>query len=226
MIVGVLLAGGASRRMGTSKALVRSKGQSFLVRGVRGLWSACDRVIVVLGADAARIQERASAEFGDLMERGVLAPDLRGGPRGRKGELEVHFAINGRWRKGMYSSVRVGLAAALGLRPRGVLLLPVDHPEVRPATVQALGSMLLEALGAFGGRAAGRFPYALIPRHRGFRGHPVALSSALAMAVAGDGSARDLGDAIRRSARLVGYLDVTDRGILVNRNAPARAPRR
>ncbi len=222
MIVGVLLAGGASRRMGEPKAFARSRGQSFLVRGVRALWSACDRVVVVLGSGADAVQERASAEFGALVERGLLAPDLSAGPRGRTGDLEVHFAVNRQWRQGMFRSARHGLASALAFRPRGVLLHPVDHPLVRDETVQALGSMLIEALASFGGRAAARFPYALVPRHRGERGHPVALSAALAGEIAADGRARDLSDAIRRHARLVGYLDVADRGVLVNRNSPAR----
>jgi CTP:molybdopterin cytidylyltransferase MocA len=226
MISGVLLAGGASRRMGSPKPLARSRGQSFLVRGVRSLWSSCDRVVVVLGSGAERVQEEAGAEFGRLLERGVLAPDLTGGPRGRSGELEVHFAINPRWAEGMFSSARLGLAAALGFRPRGILLLPVDHPEVKPATVQALGTMLLEALASFGGRGGSRFPYALVPRHRGHRGHPVAISTALAAAIVRDRAARDLGDAIRRNARLVGFLDVKDRGILVNRNTPSRRAKR
>jgi|SRR5262245_31212239 len=226
MIAGVLLAAGASQRMGSPKALVRSRGQSFLVRGVRGLWSACDRVLVVLGADAESIQERVSAEFGVLVEKGLLAPDLSGGPKGRKGELEVHFAVNSRWRQGMYSSARLGLAGVLAMKPRGILLQPVDHPEVSAATIQALGNMLLGALGSFGGKSSAAFPYALVPRHRGHRGHPVALSSALAAAIVRDVAARDLGDAIRRNARLVGYLDVGDRGILVNRNTPGRNSKR
>ena len=225
-IVGVLLAAGASSRMGSSKALVRSRGQSFLVRGVRALWSSCDRVVVVLGSGAERIQEQASAEFGALVEKGLLAPDLSGGPRGRSGELEVHFAVNRAWKQGMFSSARLGLESALAFRPKGILLQPVDHPEVRPATIQVLGTMLLGALASFGGRGASRFPYALVPRHRGHRGHPVALSAALAAAAARDRSARDLADAIRRNARLVGYLDVPDAGILVNRNAPARGKKR
>jgi len=221
VIVGILLAAGASTRMGRPKALVASRGQSFLVRGVRALWSSCDRVIVVLGADADRIQRAAGEEFEELVERGLLAPDLSGGPAGRSGELEVRFVNNPRWRQGMFSSVRAGLSTALRSRPRGVLVLPVDHPEVRAATVQALGRMLLEALGAFGGRAASTFAYALVPRRRGHRGHPVALSAGLASAVARDRRSRDLADAIRSHARLVGYLDVADAGILLNRNTPA-----
>jgi CTP:molybdopterin cytidylyltransferase MocA len=227
VIVGILLAAGASTRMGRPKALVASRGQSFLVRGVRALWSACDRVIVVLGADADRIQRAAGEEFETLVERGLLAPDLSGGPAGRSGELEVRFVNNPRWRQGMVSSVRAGLSTALRSKPRGMLVLPVDHPEVTAATVQSLGRMLLEALGAFGGRSASSFAYALVPRRRGRRGHPVALSAGLASAIARDRQARALADAIRSHAR----LDVTDNGILVNLNTPggrsaARPPAR
>ena len=225
MIVGVLLAAGASTRMGSPKALVRSRGQSFLVRGVRALWSVCDTVVVVVGAQGERVCEQAGEEFEGLVAKGMLAPDLRGGPRDRSGELEVRFAFNRRWEAGMYSSVRVGLSAALKHRPRGVLLQPVDHPDVRPATVQGLGAMLDQALTAFGGRRSSTFGYALVPRYRGRRGHPVALSRALAAAVAADRTARDLADAIRRHATLVGYLDVADRGITNNRNTPSRTAR-
>ncbi len=226
MIVGVLLAAGASTRMGSPKALARSRGQSFLVRGVRALWSVCDTVVVVVGAHGERVCEEAGEEFETLVAKGMLAPDLKAGPRGRSGELEVRFAFNRRWEDGMYSSVRVGLASALKHRPRGILLQPVDHPEVRPATVQSLGATFEAALVAFGGRKAGTFGYALVPRYRGRRGHPVALSAALASVVSRDRTATDLSDAIRRHARLVGYLDVADRGVTVNRNTPARTTRR
>jgi CTP:molybdopterin cytidylyltransferase MocA len=223
VIVGVLLAAGASTRMGSPKALVKSRGQSFLVRGVRALWAVCDTVVVVLGADGEKVCETAGQEFESLVAKGMLAPDLRGGPRDRSGELEVRFAFNKLWAEGMLSSVRVGLAAALKHRPRGILLQPVDHPDVKPATVQSLGAMLDEALGAFGGKKSAGFAYALVPRHRGRRGHPVALSAGLATSIARDRVATDLSDGIRRHARLVGYLDVADKGVTVNHNTPAGA---
>jgi len=226
VIVGVLLAAGASTRMGSSKALVRMGGQSFLVRGVRALWSVCDTVIVVLGADGQRVCKAVNEEFAALVEKGLAAPDLSGGPKHRSGELEVRFAFNKRWPDGMLSSARMGLAEALKHKPHGVLLMPVDHPEVKPATVQALGAMLDQALLAFGGRRANGFAYGLVPRHKGHRGHPVALSAALADSIRRDRAARDLADGIRRSARLVGYMDVADRGVTVNRNTPVTRGKR
>ncbi|HEY6867238.1 MAG TPA: NTP transferase domain-containing protein, partial [Candidatus Eisenbacteria bacterium] len=76
MIAGVLLAAGASRRMGRAKALVGPAGRTFIARGIRNLASACDRVVVVLGSDAARIRIAAARE----VERLVRAGALRGTP--------------------------------------------------------------------------------------------------------------------------------------------------
>ena len=223
MNVGIVLAAGASRRMGRTKSLVRAGGTSFLAHGVRHLWSACDAVVVVLGSDARRVQAAAEAEFVKLVGDGTLHADLQVAHRHGVAGLEVHFVVNRDWRRGMLGSARLGLRAALGLRPEAVLVLPVDHPAVKPSTVRALGAAMRAALGSYrgGGTRSSPFAYALVPRYRRRRGHPVALSPALARAVAGDREAADLSDAVRRHARLVGYLDCADAGIVRNRNHPS-----
>ena len=221
MMVGVLLAGGASTRMGRAKALVKCGPESFIAHGVRNLWSACDSVVVVLGADAARIRRRVEDEFVRLVGGGRLDCELHRAHRHHAKQLEVRFVVNRRWRKGMYTSVRLGLAEALKLRPAAVLVLPVDHPHVRAATVLDLGLVMAQAIhAARSPRTRAGFCYALVPRHRGRRGHPIALSAALARAVARDGAAEHLGDAVRRNARLVGYLDVRDAGVTRTVNRP------
>jgi CTP:molybdopterin cytidylyltransferase MocA len=106
----------------------------------------------------------------------------------------------------MFSSVRCGLDAALALKLAAVMVLPVDHPGVRPVTVASLGNVMLQALAAC--------------RPGCDRGHPIALSPALARAVMADRAAENLSEPIRRNARMVGYLDVNDRGVVVNRNTP------
>ena len=220
MMVGVLLAGGASTRMGRPKALVKTEAESFLARGVRRLWTACDSVVVVLGSGAREIRSQTEREFERLLSSGRLHDDLRNAHGHGAEELEVHFAVNARWKQGMLSSVRCGLESALDLKPTAAMLLPVDHPSVKPITVASLAGVMLQALAACKpGRERDQFSYALIPRFHAERGHPIALSPALARAVVADRSADTLSDAIRRCARMVGYLDVQDRGVVVNRNS-------
>jgi len=234
MNVGVLLAAGASSRMGSPKALVMHKGQSCLVHGVRHLWSACDVVVVVLGADAKKIRSAIEAEFAVLVEAGALTPDLHAARKHGARGLEVRFETNAAWKKGMLSSAVIGLSAALKLRAESILLLPVDHPHVQSQTVVEMAALMGQALKAFGGgkpakaakgakaaKALPGFAYALVPRHQRRRGHPVALTPALARAIARDKGAAHLSDAIHRSARLIGYADIGDKGIVENRNTPA-----
>jgi nicotine blue oxidoreductase len=222
MNVGVMLAAGASRRMGRTKSLLKAGGHSFFAHGVRHLWSACDAVVVVLGADARRVRAAAEEEFVRLVKTGALHADLQVAHRHGAAGLEVHFVVNRAWQRGMLGSARLGLRAALRLKPEAVLVLPVDHPAVKPATVRGLGAAMRAALASYRGDAAKRpgFAYALVPRYRRRRGHPVVLSPALARAVAGDRGAADLSDAVRRNARLVGYLDCVDAGVVRNRNHP------
>jgi len=221
MMVGVVLAGGASTRMKSPKALAKEKDGSFLSLGVRHLWSACTTVVVVLGANGPAIQKAAEDEFTELAESGRLHADLVAAHKRGAAGFEVHFERNPKWKSGMLSSAQAGLRSALQFKAKGILVLPVDHPAVKPETIVALADVLGEATAACRTpRERAKFSYALVPRHDGHRGHPLALSPALAAAVAGDKKARDLGDAVRRNARLVGYLDVTDKGILRNVNKP------
>jgi CTP:molybdopterin cytidylyltransferase MocA len=230
MMVGVLLAAGASRRMGRPKALAKTgrktSRESYIAHGVRNLWCACDTVVVVLGANAKLIRKRTEEEFVRLVETGCFDQELHAAHRHHAQKLEVRFVVNRAWKKGMYSSARVGLEAALKYEPAGLFVLPVDHPSVRPGTVLDLATVMAQAIHAAHGPARQRAPrrapfcYALVPRQRGRRGHPIVLTVALARSIAKDARAADLSDAVRRNARLVGYLDVHDAGITRNVNRP------
>ncbi len=223
MMVGVLLAAGAGTRMGGNKAMTRHKGLSFLAHGVRHLWAACDVVVVVLGHDAKRVQQESEEEFVRLVDSGALTADLHEAQQHGAKDLELRFAVNAGWKAGMLSSAKVGLAEGLRSRPDALLVLPVDHPKIKGETVGAIGGMMREALSAAGKKGSKSregFAYALVPRFKGHRGHPLALSPLLARAIVKDRNARDLGDAVRRQTRLMGYCDVKDGGIIANLNTP------
>jgi CTP:molybdopterin cytidylyltransferase MocA len=200
--------------MGRDKALEPAGRESFLVRAVLRLWGVCDHVVVVLGSHHAEIQRRAETEFGALVGRRALER-LLSRPRARG--LDVHFLVNRLWRRGMLSSARVGLGHALTLRPECLMLMPVDHPGVRASTIARLADRAGERRAR---RRTGASLRAVIPRHRSRRGHPVALSAALAVRILADPDAADLSDAIRRNAARVEYLDVSDPGVIRNRNHP------
>lgn len=112
-VAGVILAGGASTRMGTPKALLAVGGETFLTRAVRTARAGgLDPLVVVTGPAHAEI----------VACHGELAPLLVRNPRPEEGQL---------------SSLRVGLAA-LPPAVDAVVMLLVDHPLVQAETVRAL----------------------------------------------------------------------------------------
>lgn len=108
---GLILAAGESRRMGSAKALLQYRGETFLDRLTRIFGMYCDSVVVVLGAGAEEIRGRLTRP--------------------------AHIVVNEQWRTGQTSSMQCGLRAI----PPGVdsvLFTLVDHPAVAPETIRAL----------------------------------------------------------------------------------------
>jgi len=113
-LAGLILAAGASRRMGSPKALLQLRGETFLDRLIDGLAAVCSPVIVVLGYDAEAI---------------------RGGIR--RGD-EVVFTVNPDPSRGQLSSLKCGLAP-VPAEAEGVIFTPVDYAGVRRSTIVAIG---------------------------------------------------------------------------------------
>jgi len=111
VIAGIILAAGASSRMGTPKALLDYRGETFVGRLIRVLGACSQPVIVVLGyhADVIRPQVPAAAAI-------VINPDPS---------------------RGQLSSLQTGLAA-LPAEADGFAFIPVDSPAVAEDTVKKL----------------------------------------------------------------------------------------
>lgn len=108
MIAGVILAAGASSRMGGSpKALLDYRGETFVGRLVRILSAVCDPVIVVLGSHAERIRPAIGAH--------------------------ARVAVNPAPERGQLSSLQTALAE-LPASAEGFLFIPVDCPAAEQET--------------------------------------------------------------------------------------------
>jgi molybdenum cofactor cytidylyltransferase len=111
VIAGIILAAGASSRMGTPKALLDYRGETFVGRLVRVLGKTCHPVTVVLGYHS------------EVIQAGV--------PAGAK------VVVNPDPSRGQLSSLQTALAV---LPPDldGFAFIPVDSPAVSEETVAKL----------------------------------------------------------------------------------------
>jgi molybdenum cofactor cytidylyltransferase len=114
-IAGVILSAGASRRMGTPKALLELDGETFLDRLIRLFSLVASPVIVVLGCQAEQIRSRIQ----------------------RAGQAVI--VVNPDPERGMLSSLQCGLEA-VPHEAKAVMFTPVDHPHLEISTLQRLVS--------------------------------------------------------------------------------------
>jgi molybdenum cofactor cytidylyltransferase len=112
----VVLAAGASTRLGQPKQLIRIDGESLLHRTARlALEAGCSPVYVVLGFQV------------ELMRAGLAA-------------LPVSILINENWQEGMGSSLRSGMNAIQSAEPppEAVLILVCDQPRLTAGNLRNL----------------------------------------------------------------------------------------
>lgn len=171
-MAGLLLAGGAGRRMGGPKALVRFDGERLALRAVRSLVDGgCDPVTIVLGARSAEVESALRADGLPPAIRTVVAHD---------------------WDEGMGASLRRGLHALAELLPApdAALVHLVDLPGI---TAEAVRRTALTGPPGTGTTAPG--PDVLRrAAYRGKAGHPVLIGrhhwAAVAGSATGDAGAR------------------------------------
>ena len=119
-LAALVLAAGASTRLGQPKQLIRFNGERLMDRAIRLAKEAgASPVFVVLGADYERMLE-------------ALA-DSPEGP-----ETGVRILINKAWKSGMSSSIRLGATAAERVGAEDLLVLGCDQPSVTSQHLLAL----------------------------------------------------------------------------------------
>lgn len=180
MPAGLILAAGASRRMGRPKALLATpEGETFLHRVVRIMSAHCDPIIV------------------------VVAPGCESWLAG----TATRIAVNPDPDRGMLSSLQCGLES-LDPQVEHVVFTPMDLPTLGEDTVAAVA------------RAAGQAEV-VIPRYKADRGHPVAISRAVACELlALDPLTANPKDVLRRDDARVLFLDLDDPGAVRDIDEP------
>ena len=112
----VILAAGASTRMGVPKQLLHHRGRTLLRHAIEtALGSTCRPVVVVVGANAEQVR-----------------PEAEG--------LPVRIVENPEWPEGLSSSIRAGIAALASEPepPEAVILTLCDQPFVCSDDIEAL----------------------------------------------------------------------------------------
>jgi molybdenum cofactor cytidylyltransferase len=115
----VILAAGESSRFGRPKQLVQFRGKSLVRRAVNAAKDAnCSAIVVVLGSKRAQIERELK-------------------------ETDAIVAENQDWRRGMGSSIRVGVEGAVNQAPdiEAIVLLTCDQPFVKTDTIKCLIAM-------------------------------------------------------------------------------------
>jgi molybdenum cofactor cytidylyltransferase len=115
---GVILAAGASSRMGRDKALLPWRDGTFLSAAIRALQPATELVIVVAGANTANLEPIADADAAFL-------------------------ALNPNPQQGQFSSLQVGLREVLNRGRDAAIVTPVDRPPAEVETIQQLRAAFL-----------------------------------------------------------------------------------
>jgi len=112
----IILAAGASRRLGRPKQLLELDGETLLARTIRCAREAgAEPVLAVLGADAPLISQSVPMK-------------------------EVVTVLNPEWQEGIASSLRAGIRSLLSIVPEapGAILLVCDQPRLGAAHIRAL----------------------------------------------------------------------------------------
>ena len=162
---GLILAAGSSTRAGAFKPALPVGGMPMVCRCLEGMRAVCDRVVVV---------------------GGYRCETLRGLVGGHPG---VEIVENREWQRGMFVSLKAGVAR---MRGGEFFVLPVDVPLVPPSVYLRL----LQTEGP-----------AVTPEVEGRRGHPVLIRQCLIREILSEPDESSLRAVLRRAGAVSVRVD-------------------
>lgn len=190
-LCGVILAAGASSRMGQDKALLpwpKQDGASgtFLSESIRTFSEHCDLVLVVTGKNESTLTPTIFSEGAFLVCN--PAPE-----------------------RGQFSSLQSGLHEVLNRGRDNAMITLVDRPPPQLETLRKL-------VDAFADR--NHDAWAVIPQHAGRHGHPILIGRELIeefLKVPATTNAREI---LHNHADRINYLEVDDPRVTTNVDTP------
>jgi molybdenum cofactor cytidylyltransferase len=191
-LCGIVLAAGASTRMGRDKAqlVLPSSGDSrmtFLQGQIELLKHVTHIVIVVAGGNAS-----------------ALAPLVQ--------RLNAKVVMNPAPERGQFSSLQEALREAERLACDAAVIALVDRPPAQPATLDLLQNKFREAA------AAGK--WAVVPEYRERHGHPIFISSEMIRAFLRAPATATAREVEHSNQEKIKYVPVEDPAITMNVDTP------
>jgi molybdenum cofactor cytidylyltransferase len=189
-LCGLILAAGASSRMGRDKALLpwpASGHATLLSAAISALKPVAKTIVVVAGRNAAQLA------------RVVEASDTR-------------LTINPSPEQGQFSSLRIGLREVLASGCDAAIITPVDCPPLSAASLDLLCAGFEQALA--------RGQWAVAPENEGRRGHPLIAGRALIDAFLNAPPASNGRVVKNAHTQFITYVPVPDLHLSANMNTP------
>ena len=192
-ICGLILAAGASIRMGTDKALLpwpaaNTTGATLLSSAIAALKPFTREVIVVAGRNAGSLASVVALNRGSIV-------------------------VNPAPERGQFSSLRTGLQEAIARGCDAAMITPVDCPPLSASSLEVLIQAFEQA------RARGQ--WAVAPESNGRHGHPLLAARPLIDAFLNAPVTSNARDVKRVHAEKFEYVPVADLHLSADMNTPA-----
>jgi len=200
----IILAAGASSRMGKPKAFLKWKNKTFLENICHNLSNAGTEKIIIV-TNKSLLSDILSFNPNEYPN-----PKFNSLPSSQHSHIPT-FAINPHPEQGMLSSFRCGLRV-LKSSDKNVMLCLTDHPMVKVETYKLLFSVA-------------KRDKIIIPKHKNRRGHPVIFGADFIPELLEKDCPEGARTIVRAHPEAVEEILVEDAGILLDIDTPEDAKR-